>query len=84
MPVPAVRCERRISRCCPTAPRPDTRSPSFRLLDNSNAGGLKEILFPDGAARRVLADGCEVPLPSAAGLSAEARRPRPVDLTDSY
>ncbi|KAL4428852.1 hypothetical protein ABPG77_005290 [Micractinium sp. CCAP 211/92] len=46
-------------------------------VEAHHLGGAKEILFPDGAARKVLPDGRELPV-GAAHLSCEIQRPRPV------
>lgn len=39
-------------------------------MEAHHPGGVKEVLFPDGAVRKVLPDGRELPI-SAGHLSAE-------------
>lgn len=45
-------------------------------VEAHHPGGVKEIVFPDGAVRKALPDGRELAV-SAAHLSAEIREPRP-------
>lgn len=46
-------------------------------MEAHHPGGVKEILFPDGAVRKVLPDGRELPI-SAAHLSREIQQAQPV------
>lgn len=45
-------------------------------VEAHHAGGMKEIVFPDGALRKVLPDGRELAV-GAAHLSREVQAPRP-------